>query len=150
MEMGNTCVRRSLARPQRLIFNVKSSFETITQERVEIGDIILLKKDEICTADILVLVCREQQCLVETSQIDGTSDFKLVQPVASTNEEKISIPSILKSYKYTLSGKIEYYPLIRESKNFDGYIKLESDPKGEKLAFHNLIQRGSFLKNTDW
>ena len=111
---------------------------------------ILLKKDEICVADIIVLACEEDKCLVETTEIEGCTDFKLIKPVASTNEENINIPTILRSYKYTLSGKLEYYPIKRDAKTFQGYIKLESDPKGENISFVNLINRGSFLRNTDW
>lgn len=49
-----------------------------------------------------------------------------------------------------MNGKIEYYPILQESKIFEGYIKLESDPKGEKLSYENIIRRGSYLRNTDW
>lgn len=94
-----------------------------------------MKKDEICVADILVLACKESKCIIDTSEIEGINDFKIVKPISSTNEENITISTILKSYKYTLCGKIEYYPIIRDTKNFKGYIKLESDPKGEKLSF---------------
>lgn len=99
---------------------------------------------------MLVLACKEKRCVVETTEIDGKQDYKLVRPVSSTNEENMSINNVLKSYKYTLSGKIEYYPIPRQTHVFDGYIKLESDPKGERLSYANVVQRGSKLKSTDW
>lgn len=80
---------------------------------MEIGDIILIKKDEICSTDNLIIACKEERCLVETTEIGGSVDYKLVTPVSSTNDENISIATILKSYKYTLTGKIEYYPLLK-------------------------------------
>ena len=72
---------------------------------------------------------------METTEIEGYTDFKVVKPVSSTNDDNINIPTILRSYKYTLSGKIEYYPIKRDEKTFQGYIKLESDPKGENITF---------------
>ncbi|EAR99769.2 adenylate/guanylate cyclase domain protein (macronuclear) [Tetrahymena thermophila SB210] len=134
----------------KLVYGQVSYFNDISQDKVEIGDIILLKKNEICTSDILVIASKEQKIIVETNEIDGVLDYRQIKPVDSTNEENISIETILKSYKYTLNGKIEYYPILKEAKLFEGYIKLESDPKGEKLSFQNIIQRGSYLKNTDW
>lgn len=86
------------------------------QDNLEIGDVILLKKDEICAADMLILACREEKCLIEKTEIEGIADLRVVNPVSSTNEENITINTILKSYKYTLNGKIEYYPVLRESK----------------------------------
>jgi len=86
------------------------------QEHLEIGDVILLKKDEICAADVLILACREEKCLIEKTEIEGLADLRVVNPVSSTNEENITVKTILKSYKYTLNGKIEYYPVARETK----------------------------------
>lgn len=62
---------------------------------------------------MLVLTCKEERCVVETTEIDGRREYKLVRPVASTNEDNMSINKVLKSYKFTLSGKIEYYPIPR-------------------------------------
>ncbi|KAL4487196.1 hypothetical protein ABPG72_017915 [Tetrahymena utriculariae] len=134
----------------KLIYGQVSYFNDINQDKVDLGDIVLLKKNEICTSDILVIASKEKKIIVETNEIDGVLDYRQIKPVDSTNEENISIETILKSYKYTLNGKIEYYPILKEAKTFEGYIKLESDPKGEKLSYQNVIQRGSYLKNTDW
>lgn len=69
-----------------------------------------MKKDEIFVVNVLVLACKEEKCIVDVTEIEGFTDFKVAKPISSTNEENISIQTILRSYKYTLCGRIEYYP----------------------------------------
>jgi len=56
---------------KRLQYDAKASFQDVHQRKLEIGDLILLKKDEICVADIIVLACEEDKCIVETTEIEG-------------------------------------------------------------------------------
>lgn len=58
---------------------------------MDIGDIVLLKKNEICTTDILVIACKESKIIVETAEIDGIREYRLIKPVDSTNEDNITI-----------------------------------------------------------
>lgn len=53
-------------------------------------------------------------------------------------------------YRKKLSGKIEYIAPSRDLEEFEGFIKLQKDPKAELLTYQNLILRGSVIKNTDW
>lgn len=53
-------------------------------------------------------------------------------------------------FRKRLSGKLEYSPPCRELDEFEGFLKLQKDPKTERLTSQNLILRGSVLKNTDW
>lgn len=76
---------------KQLVYGCKSYFKDKEEGRLEIGDVILVKKDEICGADILVIASCEDKVMAETNEIDGIRDFKLVKPVSSTNEENISI-----------------------------------------------------------
>ena len=38
----------------------------------------------------------------------------------------------------------------RSSKIFEGFMKLQNDPKGQNITFDNVILRGSILKYSDW
>lgn len=50
-----------------------------------VGDIILLKRDEVIPADILLLDCENDICLLQTSAIDGKSGFTKKKPLKLTN-----------------------------------------------------------------
>lgn len=62
----------------------------------------------------------------------------------------MKMKSIINSYRDILTGKIEYQLPNKAEKQFKGFFKLEGDPKGENLHFHNIALRGSLLKNTEW
>lgn len=53
-------------------------------------------------------------------------------------------------FRKLLYGKIEYDLPSADTVNFDGYLKLKKDPKGENLTIENLILRGSTLVYTEW
>lgn len=56
----------------------------VTQVRsidLGIGDIIILKKDDPVTVDILVLECKDENCVISTNQVDGLINFSIRHPV---------------------------------------------------------------------
>jgi len=52
-------------------------------------------------------------------------------------------------YRKLLSGKVEFNR-ISKCKEFNGFIKMRKDPKGEPLGINNLLFRGSHLVSSDW
>lgn len=50
-----------------------------------VGDIILLKRDDSIPADILLLDCENEICLLQTSALDGKSGFTKKKPLKLTN-----------------------------------------------------------------
>lgn len=125
----------------------------VTQVRsidLGIGDIIILKKDDPVTVDILVLECKDENCVISTNQVDGLINFSIRHPVNLAAIEKQNMKQALNYYRVNLNGIVEYNEPERNSKMFKGYIKLTNDPKRVNVEFNNIILKGSQLKNTDW
>mmetsp|Transcript_42776 Transcript_42776/g.49579 ORF Transcript_42776/g.49579 Transcript_42776/m.49579 type:complete len:2326 (+) Transcript_42776:18-6995(+) len=131
--------------------------ENIYWKDLEIGSIVLLKRDEICPADIVVLDTnlvknRENVCYVDTQIVDGRISYDKKKAANLTRVEK-KLPGSefnFSEYRKRLNGKLEYSAPSRSLKSFDGYLKLKKDPKPEQLNIENLIMRGSILRNTEW
>ena len=51
---------------------------------IKVGDLILLKKNEVCPADMLILDMAENKCYVDTFSVDGKSSYSIKNPMQST------------------------------------------------------------------
>lgn len=74
--------------------------------------------------------------------------FTIIYIESTVDDSNMS--EILSTYRHTLTGRIEYSLPDRSEKQFRGYFKLETDPKGQDLSFANLLLRGTRVANTDW
>ncbi|KAL4488525.1 hypothetical protein ABPG72_013093 [Tetrahymena utriculariae] len=117
---------------------------------LQIGDIIFLKRDDYCPADILILDMWDQKCTIKTSFIDDQSkDSIKYAPLLTTISKGSSIKGNLLEYRRILSGRID----IKKTNDiiyFRGYMSLKKDPISEKFGSSNLIQKYSQIKFTDW
>jgi hypothetical protein len=57
---------------------------------------------------------------------------------------------IYNKYRARLTGKLEFEEPHKEVLSFQGYLKLQKDPKTEVLTNDNFIPRGSVLKSLGW
>ncbi|PVV02336.1 hypothetical protein BB560_003215 [Smittium megazygosporum] len=112
---------------------------------LQVGDIILIGKDEWIPADCIVLTSSSPDgtCFVETASLDGETTLK--QKVAPhVTAKSIRSSSQLAAYSgvtFTESPSPDLY-------SFEGY--LEVDSVKHPLTPNNLLLRGSKLRNTDF
>lgn len=61
---------------------------TIPSAKIQVGDMILLEKNQRVPADMVLLVTSEEEgtCFVRTDQLDGETDWKLKAAVSDTQK----------------------------------------------------------------
>lgn len=133
--------------------NNKGEFDDIKWKDLKPGDLVQLKNNEACPADILILDTslpknRGTICWLDTQGIDGFTTYTLKKAVQTTkiNNKKTDF----NAYRRILTGKIEYEPPSSSVTHCYGYIRLKKDPRAEQIGIENMILRGSVLKNTEW
>ncbi|OLY81337.1 putative phospholipid-transporting ATPase 5 [Smittium mucronatum] len=123
--------------------NMSCRWKSKKWQDLQVGDIILIGKDEWIPADCVVLATsnRDGNCFVETSSLDGETTLKqksapLVTSKAIKTSENLSAFS---GITYTEAPSPDLY-------SFEGYLEVD----GEKHALtpNNLLLRGSKLRNT--
>ncbi|KAL4438452.1 hypothetical protein ABPG74_009491 [Tetrahymena malaccensis] len=118
---------------------------------IQIGDIVLLKKGDICPADCLILDMKEQFCSVKNNMSSESNQFDIKRPPQVT---QILSTSKIKGYHFEyrkiLNGIVEFVSSTENQTQFEGYIKLNKDPNGENLNDQNMIFRGQELMYTEW
>ncbi|KAL4445063.1 hypothetical protein ABPG74_018791 [Tetrahymena malaccensis] len=123
-------------------------YQHIKWEDLKIGDIVLLKKDDICPADMLILDMFDFQCTVNTQNIDDKSDEKI-----KTASELMFLPKTSKikgnhvEYRKLLTGKFSFKGF---QDSFKGLVKLKKDPIAQELTPDQFIMRGSQIQFTEW
>lgn len=119
---------------------------------LQVGNIILLEQDDPVPADIMILTTSniEQNCFIETSNLDGEDNLKIRYPASE-------ICSILKSHNPNTAmlniNHLDEATLKTEQPNnklhsFEGSLKIKGYPRGISINLSNMILRGSTLKNT--
>ncbi|KAL4443189.1 hypothetical protein ABPG74_002256 [Tetrahymena malaccensis] len=148
---SNEC--QKLVRFKNAKFQNQENIEILQKVKwgnLQIGDIIFLKRDDYCPADILILDMWDQKCTIRTSFIDDQSkDSIKYAPLLTTISKGSSIKGNLLEYRRILSGRIDIKK-TNDIYNFRGYLSLKKDPISEKFGSSNLIQKYSQIKFTDW
>ncbi|KAJ1914313.1 hypothetical protein H4219_004849 [Mycoemilia scoparia] len=114
-------------------------------ENVQVGDLLVLLKDEWIPADCVVLASSgfDGICYVETAALDGETTLKQRQALKVTNES-IQTPEQLATFNgitYVEKPNPDLY-------SFEGY--LETDGEKHPLTPTQLLLRGSVLRNTQY
>uniref|UniRef100_A0A670J5J9 Phospholipid-transporting ATPase n=1 Tax=Podarcis muralis TaxID=64176 RepID=A0A670J5J9_PODMU len=121
------------------------AWEIVHWEKVDVGDIVLIKGTEYIPADTVLLSSSEPQamCYIETSNLDGETNLKIRQGLPLTSDIK-DIDSLMR-----LSGRIECESPNRHLYDFVGNIRL--DEHGTvPLGPDQILLRGAQLRNTQW
>ncbi|XP_073412951.1 phospholipid-transporting ATPase IH isoform X4 [Dendrobates tinctorius] len=115
---------------------------------VQVGDIVLVKEDEVFPCDMILLSTSREDgtCFVTTASLDGESSHKTYFSVQDTkafhNEQEMD----------TLHATIECEQPQPDLYKFVGRINIYSkteDPTARPLGSENLLLRGATLKNTE-
>ena len=124
---------------------------------------ILIKKNEITQADVLILDINEDFCQIQ-SQSENKLDFIVKKKLSKTSCKFILIifpkfifspnselKKYLSNYKNLLKGKIIIEDFSHGDYNkIKGMIKLKKDPKVENFTIENIILKDSIIINNDW
>ena len=131
--------------------NMSMLMKEIPSTHIKVGDIIQLRKGEVCPCDILILntsdlVNNRYVCSVSPSFSTGESSNQAKFAVSVTRafgklfarEEQMLLGL------NRLSGTVEYWS-FGVGEEFHGTFKLRSDPKTEDITSANLVRKGSVL-----
>uniref|UniRef100_A0A8C0TQH0 Phospholipid-transporting ATPase n=2 Tax=Canis lupus familiaris TaxID=9615 RepID=A0A8C0TQH0_CANLF len=121
------------------------AWEIVHWEKVNVGDIVIIKGKEYIPADTVLLSSSEPQamCYIETSNLDGETNLKIRQGLPATSDIK-DIDSLMR-----LSGRIECESPNRHLYDFVGNIRLDGHST-VPLGADQILLRGAQLRNTQW
>ncbi|KAJ2609981.1 hypothetical protein H4S08_003822, partial [Coemansia sp. RSA 1365] len=112
-------------------------------ENVQVGDLLMVCKDEWIPADCVVLASTgfDGTCFVETAALDGETTLKQKQALDATNAEIQTAEQLaaFSAFTYVEPASPELY-------SFEGYM--EVDGTRHPLTPNQLLLRGSVLRNT--
>ncbi|VCW99989.1 unnamed protein product [Gulo gulo] len=121
------------------------AWEIVHWEKVNVGDIVIIKGKEFIPADTVLLSSSEPQamCYIETSNLDGETNLKIRQGLPATSDIK-DIDSLMR-----ISGRIECESPNRHLYDFVGNLRLEGHST-VPLGADQILLRGAQLRNTQW
>ncbi|XP_073661304.1 phospholipid-transporting ATPase IA isoform X6 [Tursiops truncatus] len=121
------------------------AWEIVHWEKVNVGDIVIIKGKEYIPADTVLLSSSEPQamCYIETSNLDGETNLKIRQGLPATSDIK-DIDSLMR-----ISGRIECESPNRHLYDFVGNIRLDGHST-VPLGADQILLRGAQLRNTQW
>ncbi|XP_050803362.1 phospholipid-transporting ATPase IA isoform X2 [Gopherus flavomarginatus] len=121
------------------------AWEIVHWEKVDVGDIVVIKGKEYIPADTVLLSSSEPQamCYIETSNLDGETNLKIRQGLPLTADIK-DIDSLM-----ILLGRIECESPNRHLYDFVGNIRLDGHGT-VPLGPDQILLRGAQLRNTQW
>ncbi|CAK69401.1 unnamed protein product (macronuclear) [Paramecium tetraurelia] len=123
-------------------------YENIQWQQLEVGDLIYLKRNEVCPADILIIDVSDDIVGISTQQLDGQTQEDGRQPTQLTMLKNGKYKAQGFDYKKILTGQIQFDKDSNE--NIFGYIKLKKDPKGENFNRQNVVRREEQLKTCQY
>ncbi|XP_042189887.1 phospholipid-transporting ATPase IB isoform X3 [Callorhinchus milii] len=120
-------------------------WQTIIWKEVAVGDIVKVTNGQHLPADMIVISSSEPfgMCYIETSNLDGETNLKVRQGLAST----IGLQSTADLVK--MSGHLECEGPNRHVYDFSGNLRLRGNsPVG--IGPDQILLRGAQLRNTQW
>jgi len=135
--------RKANNRKYEVVRNDCSKSEVASKD-IKVGDIIYLKRNETIPADMVLLSSSLEDgvCYVETSQLDGESNLKILKALPQT--ASLSIEQLLNSHAI-----IECEEPHHRLYTFNARIQL-GDHHTLPLETNQLLLRGASLRNTAW
>lgn len=70
---------------KKINFSSPDNFDEIIGSKLSVGDFIVLKKNEVFPADVLLLDSENSYVLVETIMVDGKTEFNKKTPLKITS-----------------------------------------------------------------
>jgi len=135
---------------------------SITWDKVEVGDVLLIKSEEEIPADVVALACSGDEgcCYVSTANLDGETNLKVKCSASLTHvalcgegesaeEEKGPLLNQAVRRLQQIGGSITAEAPTTSIHNFEGKLSLQGS-NDVSLTAKNLLLRGTMLRNTSW
>ncbi|KAI1285876.1 Phospholipid-transporting ATPase IH [Halotydeus destructor] len=127
---------------------VKNQTLNIKSEAIEVGDIVMVRKDDEIPCDMVLISCEDihGKCHVTTANLDGETNLKVRDCLSATRALQ-KTEDIVK-----ITGIIECEKPNTDLYEFVGVIKLEENRlyNTYPLGPSNLLIRGSRLRNSEY
>lgn len=133
-------------------------FKDVNISQLMIGDLVLVKANSTCPADVLIIDTAEQRlsekiAYVNERRLNGRRGINVKTAIKNLNPlnnlKERNPQASLKKLTQTLKGQIEYDSPSPDIENFKGNFKLSNDPKVLKITKNNFLFCGSRLY-TNW
>lgn len=141
------------------INKVKPCTKTWTKAQVRqlrVGDLILLKRNTVSPADILVIDTSDshfsdQILYTNERRVTGCNRMTTKRAVKNLRDKNVSKTDseALKIILPTLDGNLEYEGPSDRVQNFTGTFKLNNDPQVSRISHRNILFCGTQL-HTEW
>lgn len=123
---------------QCTVIKEKKKIKAYSKE-LSVGDLVYIKENEQIRADMVLLESSDSEGIayIETSNIDGETDYKQRRTIKETQQGNYS------------NGLIECDHPNDDIYSFDSNITL-NDKKKYSISSQQLLLQGTILKNTEW
>ncbi|CAK92348.1 unnamed protein product (macronuclear) [Paramecium tetraurelia] len=119
-----------------------SIIETIRWEDLEIGDIIILKRNEVCPADCLILESNQERFYTDEG-IKGANELTSLPKMHQFKGNGFE-------YRLLLSGTVTFDKDYKSESFYTGFIRLKNDPQPVDIKKENILYRGQQLQTCDY
>jgi phospholipid-translocating ATPase len=118
-------------------------WHTIKWKDVQVGDIVRLERDDWVPADLLILHSEGENGIayIETMALDGETNLKSKQALPVIAEHCDTIEKLVE-----LRAEVIVEDPNPDLYNFEGKVNIDEETK--PLTSHQVIYRGSILRNT--
>ncbi|CAD8195143.1 unnamed protein product [Paramecium pentaurelia] len=116
--------------------------KSINSSEIQIGDVIIVERNQIASCDILVLYCNDEIYTVQ-NQLCGYSDKTIRKPLILNKFDSHNLVLFKKSFTGTIQ-------ITETSNNMQGYFQLKKDPQSYIVQDDNFIFAQEKLLNTPW
>lgn len=101
---------------------------TTSWDKLQVGDVIVLQKNEICPADVLILESSQDHCIANPVHFSGTTtDFAKMASILTSIPRLHQFKGNAFEYRLMISGTVIY-----DRENSDspvmGMVRLKNDP----------------------
>ena len=124
----------------------REGFVEVPCEEVQVGDYVLLENNQSVPADLMILATSEPNnaCYVETKNLDGETNLKVVQGPLK-NSHASPTPEALSALWIKLNIESPNVNLYK----FAGNVTLMRDPSNVyPIGINNILLRGSVVRHT--
>mmetsp|Transcript_8499 Transcript_8499/g.24371 ORF Transcript_8499/g.24371 Transcript_8499/m.24371 type:complete len:1512 (+) Transcript_8499:120-4655(+) len=133
------------------VLKQNGSQEDVLWEDVVVGDIVVVKDDELIPADILCLhvPMKEGVCYIKTTNLDGESNLKIKRPVPLDTVDFDGPDALL-----NIRGVLECEKPNADLHTFKGCFSCETNDPGSTattpITMNEVLLRGCILKNSGY